>query len=178
MLKLLVTSPGSTDTFCRFLSTAPLTAEHKLELERLLLQEPLCIYSWQKFLLWQLLTKLRHHTSSLMAAAHAVLRGDLRRPEAGAAALYLGAFGDYADRKAIAAAVVQASAGMVRRSMQIAIQELHRAERNSVYGALAEEDSEADFASSYLAGLSRAVYVSTPPRIAMDDLPDSIPSVY
>jgi Reverse transcriptase (RNA-dependent DNA polymerase) len=101
VLRLLVERPAETDTFCRYLEVAPLTAEHCTEIERLLTGEPLCVYTWQNFQLWRLVSQHKIKTDSLVRRAHALIANDHASPDVAAAALYLGSCGDYADRQAI-----------------------------------------------------------------------------
>jgi len=178
ILHLLVRRPAETDTFCRYLEVAPLTQRHEQELERLLVTEPLTVYPWQNFLLWRLISHRGVTTAALTNKAHALLSNEPQDPETAGAALYLGRHGDYADRHAIAKLLPTASKGFFRRSYQVAIQELHKAERSRVYKETAQEDEEAALLGDHLAGLQEPIYVQDAPEISIEDLPDAMPSVY
>jgi len=178
VLWLLVQRPAETDTFCRYLEVAPLTAEHYKEIERLLTCEPLCVYAWQNFLLWRLASQRAIKTDSLVRRAHALIAKDYASPDVAAVALYLGSCGDYADRQAIKKKLAMAAPGLVKRCLQIAIQELHKSERNAVYEDLARDDFAAEILAAHLRSLHEPIYVDYPPRVSIEDLPDSMPSVY
>lgn len=162
VLKTLVNRPAETDTFCRYLETAPLNATHLVEIERLLTAEPLCIYEWQNYLLWRVVIQRSIRSEGLVRRAHALLNSQLYGPEAAAAALYLGATGDYTDRKAAKAALRRAPFGLVRRHLQIAVQELHKSERVVLSKELAQEDPSTVALTDYLSGLAVARYVEPP----------------
>jgi hypothetical protein len=66
----------------------------------------------------------------------------------------------------------------VKRCLQIAIQELHKSERNAAFEELARNDFEAEILADHLQGLHEAIYVDNPPRVSIEDLPDVMPSVY
>jgi hypothetical protein len=178
VLRLLVKRPAETDTFCRYLEVAPLNAVHMAELERLLTQEPLCVYAWQDFHLWRLAAQRGLKTSALVQRSHQLIAGDNASPEVAAVALYLGSSGDYADRQAIGRRISAVPPGMVRRCFQIAIQELHKSERSEIYRELADDDLEAGFLSEHLTSLHEPLYVDNPPSVEVEDLPDVMPSVY
>ncbi len=178
VLRLLVQRPVETDTFCRYLEVAPLTSEHLGEIERLLTGEPLCVYAWQNFQLWRLASQRGIKSPALVRRAHALISGDHASPDSAAAALYLGSSGDYADRQAMKKMVTAAAPGLVKRCLQIAIQELHKSERSAVYRELAGDDVEAEILTDHLQGLHEPMYVDRPPRVSMEDLPDAMPSVY
>lgn len=169
VLRLLVPRPVETDTFCRYLESAPLLAEHHASIERLLTSEPLCVYAWQNFRLWRVAALRGTRSSQLRRRAHALVSGDRGSPEAAAAALYLGGCGDYADRQAVRNAMSAAPAGMVRRCMQIAIQELHKAERTPAYQELALEDLQAESLAEHLKSLSEPIYMDNPPQVGVEE---------
>jgi hypothetical protein len=178
ILQLLVRRPAETDTFCRYLEVAPLSERHEQEIERLLVSEPLTVYPWQNFQLWRLISHRGVRTAPLTNKAHSLLSEEPLNPETAGAALYLGKHGDYADRIAIAKLLPTASKGFFRRSYQVAIQELHKAERSRVYQETAQEDEEAAVLGDHLAGLQRPIYVEDAQEISIEDLPDAMPSVY
>jgi hypothetical protein len=135
VLRLLVLRPAETDTFCRYLEVAPLSDEHCAELESLLTDEPLCVYMWQNFQLWRLASQHKIKTDKLIRKAHTIISSEIVSPVSAAVALYLGADGDYVDREAIQKKLATApGAGMVKRCLLIAIQELNKPERNATYG--------------------------------------------
>lgn len=177
VLQLLVTRPAESATFCSYLEVAPFKDQHEAELCRLLLSEPLLVYSWQKYHLWRIAAQRQLKRGDLASRAHAVLSSDPNDPEAAGAALYLGSQGDYADRKVIAKAVPVAVAPLSRRCFRIGAQELHVAERSKAYenGGL---DTQNRILTDHIESLAEPVYASHPPEIGIDDLPDSMPSVY
>jgi hypothetical protein len=178
VLRLLVQRPAETDTYCRYLEVAPLNNLHFDEIERLLVSEPLCIYEWQNFQLWRLASQRGIRTDQLVRKAHESVSRDYASPATAAAALYLGATGDYIDRQALEKKLTVTAHGLVRRCFMIAIQELNRSERNAAYDRIARSDVEASLLANHLQGLSEPIYVENPPRIAVEDLPDSMPSMY
>jgi hypothetical protein len=178
VLQLLVRRPAETDSFCRYLETAPFTAEHIIEFERLLSAEPLCVYVWQNFLLWRVLTQRKVHSDVLKNRAHALISADMSSPEAGAAALFLGATGSYADRDALKSAIRRAPLGLVSRCVQVALQELLKAERTPLYNELSERDDDAATLAEYINSMSEPRYVDAPAPVSIEDLADAMPSVY
>lgn len=155
VLRLLVQRPVETDTFCRYLEVAPITAEQLGEIERLLAREPLCVYAWQNFHLWRLASQRRIQSAPLIRRAHEIIAGSHSSPEIGAAALYLGSCGDYADRQRLRKMLSLPTSALVKRCLQISIQELNKSERNTAYRELAAEDEEAGVLTE-LTGLARA----------------------
>ncbi len=154
VLRLLVERPAETDTFCRYLEVAPLSAEHCAEIERLLTFEPLCVYAWQNFQLWRLASQRKIKTDKLVHRAHSVISKDYASPATGAAALYLGSCGDYVDRQASEKKLAMIAPGLVRRCFLIAIQELNKSERNAAYERLAHDDFESEILANHLQGMA------------------------
>jgi hypothetical protein len=177
VLQLLVSRPVETDTFCKYLESAPLNEHHLNELARLLVSEQLTVYAWQNFHLWRLASQRNIRRQDLTIRAHQTLEASPTSPDAGGAALYLGQRGDYADRSALAQLLPQAARGLLRRCLQISIQEFDRAERNRAYDDLGE-DSEAAALSDHIANQAHPTYVDRPIRVGIDELPDLMPSVY
>lgn len=178
VLRLLVSRPGDTHIFCRYLEVAPLNKqEHERDLERLLVAEPLCVYPWQNFHLWRLVAQRKIESSELTRRAHMALAKPTC-PEAAGAALYLGARGDYADRQRTAKMARDATHGLVRRCYQVAIQELNKAERSTAYSEICGDDPDARLLADYVQGLHEPTYVAYPPRLEVEDLLDAMPSVY
>jgi hypothetical protein len=178
VIELLTKRPDETGTFCRYLEVAPLNAEHCAELERLLVSEPLCVYEWQNFQLWRLVSQHRIKTIKLLQKAHASISTDYGSPGTAAAALYLGSCGDYADRQALEKKLTSVAPGLVKRCFLIAIQGLNKSERNAAYERFAHSDLQAGILTNHLQGLHEPIYVDNPPRVSIEDLPDVMPSVY
>ena len=178
VLSLLPTRPAESDTFCRYLSTAPLQDVHKKHLVRLLCDEPLCVYRWQNYLLWRLATQRKLVEEALQRRARQVLQDAKDSPELAGAALYLGACGDYADRQAVLKGSRIPCTPFVRRCFTVALQELHAADRAPAYRELAERDDEGHLLTAHLASLAAPIYVPAPPAVGLEDLPDHMPSVY
>lgn len=178
VLALLVHRPHETDTFCRYLEVAPLLNEQLAEIERLLTNEPLCVYAWQNFHLWRLASQRHIQSAALTRRAHEIILGSPYSPDTGAAALYLGACGDYADRQRLKKMLYLPASPLVKRCLQISIQELNKSERNAAYRGLADGDGEAAILTEHLQGLHEPIYVDNPPAVSIEDLPDAMPSVY
>jgi hypothetical protein len=178
VLRLLVQRPHETDTFCRYLEVAPLLDEQLAEIERLLTGEPLCVYAWQNFHLWRLASQRHIRSAALTRRAHEIIVGSPYSPDTGAAALYLGSCGDYADRQKLQKMLFLPASPLVKRCLQISIQELNKSERNKAYRELAESDGEAAILTEHLQGLHEPIYVDNPPQVSIEDLPDAMPSVY
>jgi hypothetical protein len=178
VLAMLPRRPAETDTLCRYLEVAPLDQKQSDELIRLLVHERLCVYDWQNFHLWRLVSQRGLTDAALTRRAHFLLERDPTGPEAAAAALYLGARGDYADRQLIAKILRNGVGGLSARCFQVAIQELHKAERKPVYAEVSASDPNSALLTAYLESLREPVYVERPPKIEMEDLSDMVPSVY
>jgi hypothetical protein len=178
VLGLLTNRPAETDTFCRYLEVAPLNDEHRAEIERLLVSEPLCVYEWQNFQLWRLASQRRIMSVKLLQKAHAAISKDYASPGTAAAALYLGSCGDYADRQALEKKLGAVAPGLVKRCFLIAIQGLNKSERNAAYERFARNDFQTEILSGHLQGLHEPIYVDNPARVSIEDLPDVMPSVY
>jgi hypothetical protein len=67
---------------------------------------------------------------------------------------------------------------LVKRCLQISIQELNKSERNTAYRDLSDSDGEAAILTEHLQGLHEPIYVDNPPAVSIEDLPDAMPSVY
>jgi Reverse transcriptase (RNA-dependent DNA polymerase) len=178
VLRLLVQRPHETDTFCRYLEVAPLSSEQLAEIERLLTGEPLCVYAWQNFHLWRLASQRHIRSTTLTRRAHDIIVGNPYSPDTGAAALYLGSCGDYADRQKLKKMLYLPASPLVKRCLQISIQELNKSERNTAYRDLADGDREVAILTEHLQGLHEPIYVDNPPEVSIEDLPDAMPSVY
>jgi hypothetical protein len=178
VLRLLVQRPHETDTFCRYLDVAPLSDAQLGEIERLLTREPLCVYAWQNFHLWRLASQRPIRSAALTRRAHEIIAGNPCSPDTGAAALYLGSCGDYADRQRLKKMLYLPASPLVKRCLQISIQELNKSERNTAYRELADGDGEAAILTEHLQGLHEPIYVDNPPAVSIEDLPDAMPSVY
>jgi hypothetical protein len=178
VLRLLVQRPVETDTFCRYLEVAPLTVQQLREIERLITRESLCVYPWQNFHLWRLASQRRIQSGALIRRAHQIIVGSHSSPEIGAAALYLGSCGDYADRQKLRKMLSLPTSALVKRCLQISVQELNRSERNAAYRELAADDKESGILMEHLQGLHEPIYVDNPPQVSIEDLPDAMPSVY
>jgi hypothetical protein len=178
VLRLLVQRPHESDTFCRYLEVAPLKDAQLLEIQRLLTREPLCVYAWQNFHLWRLASQHRMQSAALTHRAHEIIAVNNSSPETGAAALYLGSCGDYADRQRLKKMLYLPASPLVRRCLQISIQELNKSERNMAYREVAARDAEAEILMEHLQGLGEPIYVDNPSLVSIEDLPDVMPSVY
>jgi len=178
VLLLLRSRPAESDTFCRYLAVAPLTTEHKAELERLLCGEPLCVYHWQNYQLWRLATQRMVVSPQLLQSAHEKLAASTDSPELGGAALYLGACGGYADREAVRRALGNPRTAFVERCMLIALQQIHPAERAETFRRFAQQSDESHLLTEHLASLAEPLYVAEPPPIQIEDLSDFMPSIY
>lgn len=75
VLQMLISRPAETATFCNYLESAPLNENHLNEISRLLVSEPLAVYSWQNFHLWRLASQRDIRRSDLTRRAHEVLEG-------------------------------------------------------------------------------------------------------
>jgi hypothetical protein len=177
VLGLLVQRPHETDNFCRYLEVAPLSGGQLGEIERLLTSEPLCVYAWQNFHLWRLASQRRIRSVNLTRRAHEIIAGSPCSPDTGAAALYLGSLGDYADRQRLKKMLYSPASALVKRCLHISIQELNRSERNAAYREIAD-DGEAEILTEHLQGLHEPIYVDNPTQVSIEDLPDAMPSVY
>lgn len=178
IIRLLVVRPAETDIFYRYLAVAPLSQSQLTSIEYLLTRETLTVYGWQNFHLWRLISHRRVRSDDLTARAHRLLNEEPLSPETAGAALYLGRHGDYADRRAIAKLLPNAPRGFFTRHYQIAIQELDPAERSKAYQDVAQRDDDAGALSNHLSSLHEPLYVHDEPEIPVDDLADSIPSIY
>ena len=178
VLGLLILQPDETSALCSYLEVAPLNASHEAEIQRLLIEEPLCVYPWQNFHLWRLTSLHGLACPELTLKAHRLLKTDPSNPEAAGAALYLGERGDYADRQAIAKLLPTAPRGLIARCYQVAIQQLHKADRSPAYAGIATDDPQAALLTEHIQGLHEPLYVADAPQVGIEDLPDAIRSVY
>jgi len=115
--------------------------------------------------------------ADLTSRAHELIASDPNNPEAAGAALYLGSRGDYADRQVIGKAVRFASTALSCRCFRVGAQELHPFERAKVYEP-SSADAQNDMLASHIESLHEPLYAAHPPEIGIDELPDTMPSVY
>ena len=177
VLKLLVTRPAETLTFCSYLEVAPFEERHTSELCRLLISEPLLVYSWQKYHLWRIAAQRKVKHGDLARRAHEVISADPNDPAAAGASLYLGSQGDYADRQVIGKAVQFLSSALSCRCFRVGAQELHPSERSRAYES-GSPDTENGILGDHIQSLNEPVYAAHPAEIGIDELPDTMPSVY
>jgi len=94
--------PASTDQLCKFLRAAPVADDHLTLIAEFLEDPARCIYNWQNFHLWILLTDKKFISKSLLEYARKVVSVDKDTPTRAGATLYLGATGDSIDKELIA----------------------------------------------------------------------------
>lgn len=175
LIEALVNQPSDTDTICRYLSIVPLEASHTSRLVELFCSEDRFVYEWQNYQLWILLVQRKIKAEALLLKAHKV-RDTTMQPEVAGAALYLGAFGSYADREALRIQYATEMPLVTRRALCVAVQELHPSDRASFYRDRGSEELS-------VAGLGRFIdethpgYVPQPDPLPFDQVKDAMPDV-
>jgi hypothetical protein len=175
LIELLRHRPVDTDTLVRYLSSAQINVPHKQQIEELLIAEPLCVYPWQNYHLWILAVQQGINSERLLTFAHRVLRNRPSGPEVDGAVLFIGRFGNYADREALRSALWDDQRITRRRSQYIAVQELHPGERVPFYRQNAFGDRSLRMLATYLNQRPAPSYVPEPPPIQIEDLYDHVP---
>lgn len=120
----LVEQPWSTDMFARYLESARLQSVDLDKLNEILLDDDRCIYEWQSFYLWSLLTRYKHKNEELLRRARSNIERHLCAPVTAASCLYLGALGDMNDRKFIAENFKRFNDHLTQRFALIAVKDL------------------------------------------------------
>jgi hypothetical protein len=177
LIGLLVTRPCDSATICRFLAASELSETQFESLERLLTEEPLCIYSWQNYQLWMLLAQRMRRSDRLLGKANSILKSEPPNPNRAGACLYLGACGDYSDREAIRHRLEPEAPRLLRRAELLAIQESHPADRKPVYRDC-EQDTELAFLAHHIDQFTEPIYVPEPTPIGIEELPQFVVTSY
>lgn len=160
VLGRLTSMPHSTDVFVDYLSMFP---ENETVQESVLefLEGPYNIYPWQEMLLLELL--IRSNISPafadrvMIAARTAADRSN--HPACRAKALILwGKNGDYADRREIRSLYYDEPRVAVRRAIVVAIQEMHRGERDNFYRNTVSSSEPVRMVAEYVRSLKDPTY--------------------
>lgn len=174
LLNRLIEAPVETESICRYLqATPPGDPAVDTEICRLLTSEPRAIYEWQNYRLWLLAIQRRVKADELLSRAHRSVthRAPGTEPELAGAALYLGALGDSGDLRTLESAYSDDAPLFVKRSITMALQRLHPADRSLFYreGAKAEEPETALLCEE-LRNLEEPRFVEPLPPLAADNL--------
>lgn len=99
----LINQPWSTDSFARYLISAPLSEEHLERIVDVLLDDNKNIYEWQEYHIWRILISRNYNNPLLLEKARKnLINRATNIPIVGGSTLYLCAIGDGNDRKQIA----------------------------------------------------------------------------
>ena len=99
----LINQPWSTDSFARYLISAPLSEEQLERIVDVLLDDNKNIYEWQEYHIWRILINRNYKNPSLLEKAREnLINRATNIPIVGGSTLYLCAIGDGNDRKQIA----------------------------------------------------------------------------
>jgi hypothetical protein len=119
----LTRSPAATDQIAKYLRAAPLAETHLEGIAEYLLDKGKCIYGWQNYQLWSVLTAKQYTNVKLFEMAADRIAGPDDPSRAGAT-LYAGALGDKSAREHIAKQFHSLHSFFGQRVAVIAVHEL------------------------------------------------------
>ena len=102
IIKSIPYHPSCTDQFVKYLARATLSEKNLKEIRDYLLDEEKSVYSWQNYLLWQLLAQKIFEDDALFLLAEKIVSSGDDTPSRAGATLYIGALGNLCQRTTIA----------------------------------------------------------------------------
>jgi hypothetical protein len=124
IIEVLADAPASTDQFTRYLQAVPTLPVHITQIKTLLGDQNRCIYTWQNYRLWLLLTQKQFADRELKSLAQSIVRQGPDNATRAGATIYLGHYGDREERNDIARHFGALSSFIGQRNALISIQEL------------------------------------------------------
>lgn len=171
----LTNQPWSTDSFARYLISAPLSVEQLERIVDVLLDDNKNIYEWQEYHIWRILIDRKFsHTLLLEKARKNLINRATNIPIIGGSILYLCAIGDGNDRKQIADNFQNLNNFFVQRIALIGIKNL---DYNSVIKGSVEKFLDKSLKGTFqiLKDNYSDKYSLTPSKLNFKDFYDELP---